>query len=238
MGAAAHKPASNETRPATGAGRPAYMAPAAALVATGVPVLGLAGLILLEGPANRPEADVRAADFIAYFGERDTVIAGGFLMMVSALCLIWFLGWLREALERDGDERLAMTAFGAGLVTAAAFLAVPAVSVLGAVYADELTPMGAKTRFLAGDACLYPASMAAAVLVAATALAALRGHALPRPFAWISHVLALWLLLPPVGGAGGTAENPAAWAGLTAFVAVPLWIALTGLLLAYRSADA
>ena len=91
-----------------------------------------------------------------------------------------------------------------------------------------MSPEGAQTFYLFGDVFLYPAAMAAAVLVAATALVALRTATLPRWLAWLSLALALWLLIPPLGSSGGTQpENPAAWTGLAALPVVPLWTAMT-----------
>lgn len=76
--------------------------------------------------------------------------------------------------------------------------------------------------------------MTAGVLVAATALVVLRTEALPRWLGWLSLAFALWLLIPPLGPDGGTPENPAAWSGLTALLGVPLWTALTAVLVIRR----
>jgi hypothetical protein len=210
------------------------------LAGVAVPLLGLAGLIVLEGPADRPEVDVELAAFVAYFGERDSVVLGSFLFALSVLFFIWFLGSLRVALRRaeGGDGRVSAIAYGAGLATAVLLLALPGASVLGALDAEHLTPEAAKTLFIVGDAFLWPAAMTAAVLVAATALVALRTEALPRWLAWLSLAFAVWLLIPPVGSSGGTPENPAAWTGLAALPAVALWTAVTAIVLARGSRTA
>ncbi|MGZ6651510.1 MAG: hypothetical protein ACXVHB_29195, partial [Solirubrobacteraceae bacterium] len=61
---------------------------------------------------------------------------------------------------------------------------------------------------------LCPAALGAAVLVGATALVALRTAGLPRWAAWPSMVLALWLLIAPLGQGVDAPENPAPWTGL------------------------
>jgi hypothetical protein len=205
----------------------------APLSGVAVLLLGLAGLIVLEGPADRPEIDAEPSAFLAYFGDRDTVVLGGFLMMLSIAFFLWFIGALRAALRRGegGVGRLSAIGYGGGVATAILFSAVPAVSVLGALVADELSPESAKTIFLVGDAFLYPATVTAAVLLAATGLVALRSAAFSRWLAWVSLALALWLLIPPLGSAGGTPENPAAWSGLAALDAVPIWTAITAIVL-------
>jgi hypothetical protein len=79
--------------------------------------------------------------------------------------------------------------------------------------------------------------MGAAVLVAATALVAVRTAALPRWVAWPSMVLARWLLIPPLGQGVDAPENPAPWTGLAVLPFVLLWTALIALVLV-RERDA
>lgn len=205
----------------------------APLSGVAVLVLGLAGLIVLEGPGDRPEIDVAPGRFVAYFEKGDTVIWGSFLLALSIGFFLWFLGSLRAHLRRHegGVGRLSAVAYGGGIATAALMLALPSVSILGVLDVDALSPEAAKTIFLVGDGFLYPAAVTAAVLLAATGLTALRTAALPRWLGWLSLALALWLLVPPLGSAAGTPENPAGWTALTALDAVPIWAAITGLMI-------
>ena len=84
----------------------------APLTGIAVPVLALAGLIVLEGPADRPEVDVDPSAFVTYFGERDSVILGSFLLMLSVVFFLWFLGSLRSVLQgaEGGVGRLSAVA--------------------------------------------------------------------------------------------------------------------------------
>ena len=67
---------------------------------------------------------------------------------------------------------------------------------------------------------------------------ALRTGTLPRWLAWLSLALALWLLIPPLGSSGGTQpENPAVWTGLAALPGVPIWTAVTAVVLMLKSRD-
>ncbi len=203
-------------------------------------VLGLAGLIVWEGPADRPEFDQPARVILAYFRDRDAVILGGFLLMLAAAFFLCFAGCLRAVLRRaeGGTGGLSAIAFGGGVAAAAFMLAMPAANVFGALYAGQLSPRGAQTFYLFGDVFLYPAAMAAAVLAAATAVAALRTGVLPRWLAWLSLAFALWLLIPPLGSAAGSPENPSAWTGLAALPAVPLWAAVIAAAILDRGRDA
>lgn len=104
---------------------------------TGIAVLlfGLAGLIVLEGPADRPEVDRAAGAFLEYFDQGSTVVLGAFLVLLSVVFFLWFLGSLREVLRGAEGEggRLSTVAFGAGTATAALWSVLPGVSVLGAL---------------------------------------------------------------------------------------------------------
>jgi hypothetical protein len=201
---------------------------------------GVAGLIVLEGPADRPEYYAPRREILRYFGEQDTVILGSFLFMLAAVFFLWFAGWLRAELQRaeGGVGRLSATAYGGALVTGAFMLAMPAANALGAVYADELSPVGAQTFFLFGNVFLYPAAMAGAVLTAATAFVVLRTGAWPRWLGWVSLALALWLLIPPLGSAAGTPEEPAAWTAFAALSAIPIWTAVTAVVVALKRRSA
>ena len=202
-------------------------------------LLGLAGLIVLEGPADRPELDQPPAAILSYFGEQDTVILGSFLLMLAAVAFIWFAGSLRAVLRRKegGEGRLSAIAFGGGVAAGVFMLAWPAANLFGALFAEQLTAAQAQTFYLFGDVFLYPAAMGAAVLVAATALVALRTAVLPRWAAWPSMVLALWLLIPPLGQGVDAPENPAPWTGLAVLPFVLLWTALIAVVLV-RERDA
>jgi len=198
--------------------------------------LGLAGLIVLEGPADRPELNQPPAVILSYFGEQDTVIFGSFLLMLAAVAFIWFAGSLRAALRRsEGDEgRLSAIAFGGGVAAGVFMLAWPATNLFGALFAEQLTAAQAQTFYLFGDVFLYPAAMGASVLVAATALVALRTALLPRWAAWGSMVLALWLLIPPLGQGVDAPENPAPWTGLAVLPFVLVWTVLIAVMLVRR----
>jgi hypothetical protein len=202
-------------------------------------LLGVAGLVVLEGPADRPELDRPPVEILSYFGEQDTVILGSFLLMLAAALFLWFAGCLRAALRsaEGGEGRLSTIAFGGGVATAGFMLAMPAVNLTGALSADFLGVRQAQTLYLLGDAFLYPAAMGAAVMVAATAAVALRTGVLARRLAWPSLVLALWLLIPPFGQGIDAPEDPAAWTGLAALPLVLVWTAVIALVLAREHRD-
>lgn len=60
----------------------------APLTEVAVFVFGLAGLVVLEGPANRPEVDVESGAFLSYFEKRGSVTLGSFLIMLSVVSFL------------------------------------------------------------------------------------------------------------------------------------------------------
>src|SRR5512132_1177275 len=120
-------------------------------------LLGLAGLIVLEGPADRPELNQPPAVILSYFGEQDAVVLGSFLLMLAAVAFIWFAGSLRAVLRRKEGGEGRLIAIGGGVVAGVFMLAWPAVNLFGALFAEQLTAAQAQTFYLFGDVFLYPA---------------------------------------------------------------------------------
>lgn len=148
------------------------------------------------------------------------VIGGSFIFMLGVLSFVWFLGSLAASLHaaEGGAGGMASTAFGGGLAMAVCALLLPSGGAAVALGAGTMSPA-------AGDVLRYmPAiffigvELFAVVLVGATALLTLRTAALPRWLGWVSLVLALVLLIPPIG-----------WLGM--LVGIPAWIVTVSLLL-------
>jgi hypothetical protein len=148
------------------------------------------------------------------------VIAGSFIFMLGTLAFVWFLGSLRGSLRsaEGGAGRVASIAFGGGLAMAVCALLLPSGGVTVALSAGTMSAASADAlRYLPG-VFYIGVELFAAVLVAATGLVALRTAVLPRWLAWVSLLLALVLLIPPIG-----------WAGV--LLGVPVWTLLVSLLL-------
>jgi hypothetical protein len=209
------------------------LAPLAGVVAT---ILIIAGIVVLEGVADRPEESAPPGVVMAYFRDQDAVLGGSALFMLGALFFLWFVGELRADLSRaeGGDGRISAIAFGAGAATATLLLLNHAGSFLGAVYHEQLSAEAARQLFLFGDLFLYPTAMAAALLLVATAALALRTHVLPVWLAWVSVLVAIWMLVPPFGSPAGTDWAPPAWSGLAALGALPFWTIATAVALTLK----
>jgi hypothetical protein len=187
--------------------------------------LWLIGILIVEGVGNPPNDDVTGQEAVAYYDDdSNSILAGSLIWALGTLAFIWFLGSLRSALHRaeGGVGRVASIAFAAGIAVAIFSLCLFAPDLAGAITmgVEDTTLEGAAAQALhsLGDGFFVLAEYTAALLLAATALVALRTGILPRWLAWVSLLIAVVLLIPPIG-----------WAGL--IFAFPLWIIAVSYLL-------
>ena len=184
-------------------------------------VLWVAGVIVLQGPADQPDTDAAPAVALEFFKEHhDAILLGTFLYMLGTLFFLWFLGLVRAQLgpTEGGTRRLSSIAYGAGIVTAITQLLMPAVHATGAINRDHLSPDAAQVYLGLGTTFFYTAELATAVFLLATGLVSLSTRAFPGWLAWASVVMAAWLLIPPI-----------AWPAL--LFGFPLWLVVVSVVL-------
>jgi hypothetical protein len=191
-------------------------------------VFWVLGILVVEGVGDTPGDDASPADIAAYFeGEEGSIYLGGFALFIGSLLLIWFAGSLRAAIAaaEPGIPRLASIVFGAAVVKAVFDMAFFAPQIAGAFGANEsetpLTDEAAQALSYVGNGFFVAAAYAAALLLVATAVAVLRFRFLPVWLAWVSLVLAVVLIVPPIG-----------WAAL--IIGFPLWLIVVSVLLYLR----
>jgi hypothetical protein len=179
------------------------------------------GILVLE--SSNPGGE-QPAELLAWFrDDTSSILASGFIFMLGSLFFIVFVGALRARLvAAEGANALwTAIAFGSGLATAVLTMLIPAANLSAAINESDLTEESALAISLIDDAFFVGAELTAALMVVATGLVILRYGALPRWLAWAGFVLALWLLIPPIG-----------WAGL--IFGVPLWTIAAALFLWMR----
>jgi hypothetical protein len=184
-----------------------------------------AGVLILQGPADQPDTNASPARALVFFKtEENAILLGTFLFMVGTLFFLWFLGLVRMRLAdtEGGSDRVSSIAYAAGVATAVSLLVMPAVHAAGAIQNDHLSADAAQVYLGINVAFFYAAELSAAVFLLALGLVSLATRAFPSWLAWISLVLTVWLLIPPIG-----------WAGL--LWGFPLWLIAVSLLLATRS---
>jgi hypothetical protein len=163
----------------------------------------------------------------SYRNDEGSILLGGFLWLLGTFAFFWFLGSLRARLAaaEGGVLRLTSLAFGGGVAAAIFGFGLPAPEMAAAI-ADgaDLSGPAAEAIHVISDVFFIGAEMSAAVLLAATGLHALRTLSFPRWLAWASLVVALALIVLPIG-----------WAAL--LFAFPLWVLVMSWLLSSATAD-
>ena len=197
---------------------------------TGVAAVALwvAGIFVIEGFGDSPDEDATAQAIVSYFEEDErSIYVGLFLFFLGTLLFVWFAASLRSAvaaLEGRG-ARLASILFAGAVMKAVFDMAFLAPHIAGAFAANnadaELDAGAAQALWYVDDGFFVAAEFAAALFLVATAVAVLRWRVLPGWVAWVSILLALVLLVPPIG-----------WAAL--IFGIPLWTLIVSLLLFRR----
>jgi hypothetical protein len=183
--------------------------------------LWLIGVFTLDGVADSPDSDASPEQVLAFYrDDTDVILTGGFLFMIGGAFFMWFLSSLRSRLltAEGGLGRLSTLAFAGGIATAVFLIATPGGDVAAAVEEDDLSPTSADALHDITDAFFVGAEVSAIVLTLATGLVAIRTGALPKIFGWLSVLLAVWLVIGPIG-----------WAGL--LLGFPLWVLAASVLL-------
>jgi hypothetical protein len=181
----------------------------------------LIGVFVAEEAGNPPDSDASPQEVLAWFQDESTaIVTGGFLFMLGGAFFLWFLGTLRtRLLAAEGPgAHLTAIAFAGGVATAIFLIATPGGDLAGGIEEDDLSPTSADALHDISDAFFVGAEVSAIVLTLATGLVVIRTGTLPKVFGWLSVLLAVWLVIGPIG-----------WAGL--LLGFPLWVVAASILL-------
>jgi hypothetical protein len=194
-------------------------------------VLWVIGVIVAES-AEDPSDDASPAEYLAYFQDNEGAIyIGTALLALGVVAYIWFLGCLRTTLAdaEGGRGRLGTVALVFGAAQGVLLTASSAPQVAGAIAAEddeaEMSGEAAEALWWIGDGFFLMASLMLIGLFLATAVVILRTRVFPVWLGWVSIVLAIGLLILPIG-----------WA-IQIFL-TPLWIVLVSILMYRRWARA
>jgi hypothetical protein len=153
-----------------------------------------------------PSTDASPVELVDFYEERSTrIIIGASLSILSIVLFVWFSSLLRDRLELElGPDRAAglpLAAFGGALMAFTVGLGAETINMAGALRAEGdggITPDAAQAFFDISQILGFNAAgVGLAALIAATAVASLRGsRLLSRPLAVPALILALTLLTP------------------------------------------
>ena len=162
----------------------------------------------------------KGTELLAYYKAHDgRIITGGVIWLIGTALFVWFLGSLRSRLlAAEGPEaRLTSLAFAGGVATAICLALQPGPDLAAALSKNDIDASAARAIHSIGDAFFLGAEYLAPVLLVATALLALRRGVFPRWLAWLSLLIALVMLIAPIG-----------WAALV--FAFPIWVLIVAFL--------
>ncbi len=186
-------------------------------------VLWVVGIIVAQNAINDKNPDTILH---AYRKEEGSILLGGFLWLLGTFVFFWFLGNLRARLAaaEGGVQRLTAVAYGGGVATAIFGFAMVGPDMSAAI-ADgaDLSAPAAEAIHIMGDVFFIGAELSAAVLLSAVGCHALATRVFPRWFGFLSLLVALVLIVLPVG-----------WAAL--IFGFPVWVLLVSFLLWQGSA--
>jgi hypothetical protein len=187
--------------------------------------LWIVGIVLLTH--NAPASNPSGGDILAWYrSETNTILLGGWLFMIGCLSFVTFVAGLRQritAVAGAGSQLPGLALAGAamggvfGMLTAAA-------DVAGGIDKNDISPATAAAFHHSTDMFFVCAELAAILPVVAVALVAWRTRVLPRWWAVFSLLVAVVLLVGPIG-----------WLGL--IFGLPLWILGTSLFVLLRSPE-
>jgi hypothetical protein len=176
------------------------------------------GVLILGDISDKDKGPEILAEYQLHDGR---ILLGGVIWLLGSAFFLWFLGTLRARLRaaEGGFGGLAPLSFAAGVAAAVCLTLLPTADMAGALAEDDLDASAALAVHTVGTAFFFAAEYLCPVFLVATALVALRTRAvLPRWLAWVSLLVALVMVIAPIG-----------WAAL--LFAFPIWVLLVSFLL-------
>jgi hypothetical protein len=136
-------------------------------------------------------------------GNTNAILFGGWLFALGCLSFVWFAAILRGRLAsaEGGSATFANLAFGGALVAAAFGVLTMAGDMGSAINKDDISAATAGTLHNASDMFFVAAELSAILFFLGAAIVALRTGALPKWWAWFAVLIAIVLVIGPIGWA-------------------------------------
>jgi hypothetical protein len=189
-----------------------------ALVGPLTVALWVVGIILINN--NGPADHATGSQILAWYkSDADTIVLGDWLFMLGCLGFVTFVAGLRVRLTEAagrGSQLPMLALVGAGMAAVCGMLTA-GVDLAGGIDKNDIDPATAATFHHSVDIFFVGAELAAILPLAAVAILAWRTRVLPRWWAAFAGLVAVVLIVGPIG-----------WLGL--IFGVPLWTLGTSLL--------
>jgi hypothetical protein len=173
-------------------------------------VIGLMFLAAIPSSLSEHATDQQILAWVQ--GNKNDLLLGGWIFMVGCLCFVWFAGVLRSRLlaAEGGSGTVSTLVFGGAVATAVFGMATPAGDVAAAINQDSISAATAGTLHHLTDLFFVCAELSAILVLAGVAILGFRFAVVPKWWAVLSAVVAVVLVIGPIG-----------WAGL--IYGLPIW---------------
>ncbi len=181
--------------------------------------LWIVGLVVMHALSDKIPPHPTEEQILAWIkANTTTILLGGWLWMVGCLAFLWFAALLRTRLaDADGASTYSSLAFASAVGAAVFGLLIVGGDVGAAIDKDSLNASAAFTFHSSGDMFFVGAELMLIPFYLGTAVVALRTRVLPKWWAFFSILLAIVLVIGPIG-----------WAAL--IFGTPVWLLGTGLI--------
>jgi hypothetical protein len=194
------------------------------------PLAGLLFVLLLVVAVivggETPDADDSLQKVVEYWNDnKDQNIAASIIAAIATVPFLWFAGVLRSVLAAaEGlPTRLASTAWGGAILTAAGWLMIVAFNFVAADTAGDVEPAVTQTFSVLQADFFFPLAIGASVFLLASGLAIVRFGVLRSWLGWAAIVLGVACLTP---------------GGFIAILLMLVWIIVVSVMLFQRTAPA
>ena len=184
-------------------------------------IAGLAAIAALVLTGSEPGDSASSGKIVAYYADHKTeTVIGSVAAQIAAVALLFFVAGLRSALRsrETGEASYSTLVLAGGVVSAIATSCFGWFGLVAVKAVDNGSqPSVVETVHLIGSYAWMPWVVGAATLLIGAGLGGLRTAALPRALAWVTLALGVIALTP---------------GGPLTFMALPLWLIGTGIVLA------
>ena len=188
-----------------------------AVIAVG---LWIAGLVVINSFSDKIPHHPTDAQLLTWIqGNQNPVLSGGWLWVLGCLAFIWFVALLRPRLaEAEGGPHTYTTlAFAGGAMATVFGFLIQAGDMGAAIDQDSISAATAGVLHNGTDVFFVCAELALIPFFVGVAVVALRTDVLPKWWAVFSILIAIVLVIGPIG-----------WAAL--LFGTPVWLLGTGLI--------
>jgi hypothetical protein len=184
-------------------------------------ILGLVVVNAFSDKIPHHPTDAQLLDWIK--GNTNSILLGGWLWMLGSVSFVWFASVLRSRLAaaEGAAGHYATLAFAGAIGGAVAGMLTMAGDVGAAINKDSISAATAGTLHNSGDAFFVVAELLLILFFLGSAIAALRTHALPKWWCYFAILVAIVLVIGPIGWAALIFGTPVWTLGTTFFLLRP-----------------